>query len=78
MVKLLSSKQKLSVQVRLAIEVVLLSPLLISGNCTGLINLNNKRKMFIDFMFINYKEGYVCWYDGLSCKLNSIVLSKVL
>jgi hypothetical protein len=36
--------------------------------------LNNKRKMFIDFMFINYKEGYVCWYDGLSCKLNSIVV----
>jgi hypothetical protein len=26
------------------------------GTCMGLINLNNTRKMFIDFMFINYKE----------------------
>ena len=23
------------------------------------------------------KEGSVCWYDGLSCKLNSLMLSKV-
>ena len=23
------------------------------------------------------KEGSVCWYDGLSCKLNSVWLSKV-
>lgn len=38
-----------------------------SGNCTGLIKINNtpppkKKKL---------KEGSICWYDGLSCKLNS-------
>ena len=38
-----------------------------SGNCTGLIKINNtpplKKKKI--------KEGSICWYDGLSCKLNS-------
>ena len=31
-----------------------------SGNCTGLINIKNKKK-----------EGSVCGYDGLNCKFNS-------
>ena len=29
------------------------------------------------YIFIYIKEGSVCWYDGLSCKLNSNMLSKV-
>src|SRR5882757_2088284 len=29
------------------------------------------------YIFIYIKEGSVCWYGGLSCKLNSNVLSKV-
>jgi hypothetical protein len=45
-----------------------------SGNCTGLIKVNNK--LYIYILYIQ-KEGSVCWYDGLSCKLNSLLLSKV-
>ncbi len=34
-------------------------------------------ELFSLFDFLYIKEGSVCWYGGLSCKLNSNVLSKV-
>lgn len=45
-----------------------------SGSCTGLIKFNNLKYIRRCRIF---KEGSVCRYDGLSCKLSSLLLSKV-
>ncbi len=43
-----------------------------SGNCTGLIIYN-----YITVYVNIYKGNFHNWQDGLSCKLNSIVLLRV-
>ena len=50
-----------------------------SGSCTGFINDKQSKFykvkiMFLFYLYINInlyiKESSVCWYGGLSCKLN--------
>ena len=59
-----------------------------SGSCTGFINDKQlkfyKVKKYFFFLFYIYinifyiylyiKESPVCWYDGLSCKLNDLLI----
>ena len=60
-----------------------------SGSCTGFINDKQSKfykvkntfflfyiyiNIYINYIYLYIKESPVCWYDGLSCKLNDLLI----